>query len=99
VDRDLAGRVLGDGKRHRTTRVESDRVRGQCVSLHPDWSALSHQVVSPTVPETESAATYWYFAIALFGAAMTPYEVFLSSGAVEEHWTVKDLVVCPAIDC
>jgi Mn2+/Fe2+ NRAMP family transporter len=60
--------------------------------LHPDWSALSHQVVSPTVPETESAATYWYFAIALFGAAMTPYEVFFfSSGAVEEHWTVKDL--------
>ena len=60
--------------------------------LHPDWSALAHQVVSPTVPETESAATYWYFAIALFGAAMTPYEVFFfSSGAVEEHWTVKDL--------
>jgi Mn2+/Fe2+ NRAMP family transporter len=35
---------------------------------------------------------YWYFAIALFGAAMTPYEVFFfSSGAVEEHWTKKDL--------
>ena len=30
--------------------------------------------------------------IALFGAAMTPYEVFIfSSGAVEEKWTVKDL--------
>jgi Mn2+/Fe2+ NRAMP family transporter len=60
--------------------------------LHPDWSALAHQAVSPSVPGTESAATYWYFAIALFGAAMTPYEVFFfSSGAVEEHWTVKDL--------
>ena len=60
--------------------------------LHPDWSALSHQVVSPTIPSAESAATYWYYAIALFGAAMTPYEVFFfSSGAVEEHWTVKDL--------
>jgi Mn2+/Fe2+ NRAMP family transporter len=35
---------------------------------------------------------YWYFAIALFGAAMTPYEVFFfSSGAVEEHWKTKDL--------
>jgi len=60
--------------------------------LHPNWSALSHQVVSPVIPDTESAATYWYYAIALFGAAMTPYEVFFfSSGAVEEHWTVKDL--------
>ena len=49
-------------------------------------------MVSPSIPSTESAATYWYFAIALFGAAMTPYEVFFfSSGAVEEHWTVKDL--------
>src|SRR5258705_12849456 len=60
--------------------------------LAPDWSALAHQAVAPQIPDTESAATYWYFAIALFGAAMTPYEVFFfSSGAVEEHWTVKDL--------
>ena len=60
--------------------------------LTPDWSALAHQAVAPQIPDTESAATYWYFAIALFGAAMTPYEVFFfSSGAVEEHWTVKDL--------
>jgi Mn2+/Fe2+ NRAMP family transporter len=51
-----------------------------------------HKATAPVIPETESAATYWYFAIALFGAAMTPYEVFFfSSGAVEEHWTKKDL--------
>ena len=61
-------------------------------ALHPHWSELMHQVGAPVIPETESAATYWYFAIALFGAAMTPYEVFFfSSGAVEEHWTIKDL--------
>ncbi|WP_445169319.1 NRAMP family divalent metal transporter [Mycolicibacterium sp. Dal123E01] len=61
-------------------------------ALHPDWSALSHQTLAPAIPESESAATYWYFAIALFGAAMTPYEVFFfSSGAREEHWTSKDL--------
>ena len=61
-------------------------------ALHPNWSELMHQVGAPVIPETESAATYWYFAIALFGAAMTPYEVFFfSSGAVEEHWTIKDL--------
>jgi manganese transport protein len=45
-------------------------------------------------PPTESWATYAFFAIALLGAAMTPYEVFFfSSGAVEEHWTRKDLLV------
>ena len=60
--------------------------------LAPDWAGLTHQAATPVIPETESPATYWYFAIALFGAAMTPYEVFFfSSGAVEERWTVKDL--------
>jgi manganese transport protein len=60
--------------------------------LSPNWSDLASQASAPVIPDTESAATYWYFAIALFGAAMTPYEVFFfSSGAVEEKWTVKDL--------
>jgi Mn2+/Fe2+ NRAMP family transporter len=46
------------------------------------------------VPSTETPFTYAYFAIALLGAAMTPYEVFFfSSGAVEEKWTVEDLNV------
>jgi Mn2+/Fe2+ NRAMP family transporter len=63
-------------------------------ALQPDWGGLVHQSVHPTIPESESAATYWYYAIALFGAAMTPYEVFFfSSGAVEEHWRPKDLGV------
>ncbi len=61
-------------------------------ALHPNWGDLMHQATAPAIPEQESAATYWYFAVALFGAAMTPYEVFFfSSGAVEEHWTRKDL--------
>jgi Mn2+/Fe2+ NRAMP family transporter len=61
-------------------------------ALQPNWGDLWHQATAPLIPEKESAATYWYFAIALFGAAMTPYEVFFfSSGAVEEHWTKKDL--------
>jgi len=61
-------------------------------ALQPDWSAIADQAVSPVIPPTESAATYWYYAIALFGAAMTPYEVFFfSSGAVEEGWSIKDL--------
>src|SRR5205085_6534525 len=49
---------------------------------------------NPHVPSSESLPTYWYFAIALFGAAMTPYEVFFfSSGAVEEHWSKQDLMI------
>lgn len=60
--------------------------------LQPDWADLADQAMTPVIPEQESGATYWYFAIALFGAAMTPYEVFFfSSGAVEEHWTRRDL--------
>ncbi|KAA0102171.1 hypothetical protein CIW49_02260 [Mycolicibacterium sp. P1-18] len=60
--------------------------------LHPDWADLGRQAVLPAVPASESTATYWYYAIALFGAAMTPYEVFFfSSGAVEERWTIDDL--------
>jgi manganese transport protein len=45
-------------------------------------------------PPGEGWPAYVFFAIALLGAAMTPYEVFFfSSGAVEEHWTRRDLVV------
>jgi manganese transport protein len=60
----------------------------------PDWNALITQATHPSVPHEETVFSYAYFAIALFGAAMTPYEVFFfSSGAVEEHWTTKDLNV------
>jgi Mn2+/Fe2+ NRAMP family transporter len=62
--------------------------------LHPDWSQLWHGASHPTVPSGEGHATYFYYAIALFGAAMTPYEVFFfSSGAVEERWTRSDLAL------
>ena len=61
--------------------------------LGPDWSDLLHEATHPSVPGSEGVPTYWYYAVALFGAAMTPYEVFFfSSGGVEEHWTRKDLV-------
>jgi Mn2+/Fe2+ NRAMP family transporter len=60
--------------------------------LHPDWSHLWHGASHPSVPSGEGTPTYFYYAIALFGAAMTPYEVFFfSSGAVEEHWSTQDL--------
>ncbi|MEN3358026.1 MAG: manganese transport protein [Mycobacteriales bacterium] len=62
--------------------------------LHPPWGDLAHQVVAPHKPAGEGLPTYFYYAIALFGAAMTPYEVFFfSSGAVEEHWSAKDIPI------
>ncbi|MFN2593938.1 MAG: NRAMP family divalent metal transporter [Actinomycetota bacterium] len=60
----------------------------------PDWGAVLHQAMHPVVPYGEGHPTYFYFAIALFGAAMTPYEVFFfSSGAIEEHWGRGDLKI------
>jgi manganese transport protein len=60
--------------------------------LGPDWGALVREVTHPAVAEDESLPAYAFFAIALLGAAMTPYEVFFfSSGAVEERWTKEDL--------
>lgn len=65
--------------------------------LGPDWGELVAQATRPQVPAGEPVPTYWYYAVALFGAAMTPYEVFFfSSGAREEKWTAKDLSVSRA---
>jgi Mn2+/Fe2+ NRAMP family transporter len=60
--------------------------------LGPDWSDLAHQATHPSNAPGEGLPTYFFYAVALFGAAMTPYEVFFfSSGGVEERWTAKDL--------
>lgn len=60
--------------------------------LHPE--GLLTSAMHPGPPANETWATYLFFAVALFGAAMTPYEVFFfSSGAVEERWTRRDLNV------
>ena len=60
--------------------------------IGPDWGSLAHNALEPVVPATETGFTYAFFAIALLGAAMTPYEVFFfSSGAVEDGWSPTDL--------
>jgi manganese transport protein len=60
--------------------------------LGPDWGQLIHAATHPQNPSTERISTYLYYAIALFGAAMTPYEVFFfSSGGVEERWTAQSM--------
>jgi manganese transport protein len=64
------------------------------VQIGPDWGELFHQASHPSIVSEETPFTYAYFAIALFGAAMTPYEVFFfSSGAVEDGWTERDLAL------
>jgi Mn2+/Fe2+ NRAMP family transporter len=61
--------------------------------LGPDTGELWRQAVHTGPPQGEDWGTYWFFAVALFASALTPYEVFFfSSGAVEERWTRKDLL-------
>ena len=44
------------------------------------------------MPESHSAAVYWYFVVGLIAAALMPYEIyFYSSGAVEEDWDESDI--------
>lgn len=65
--------------------------------LGPDWGELAAGMSPAEKPGGESWATYAFFGVALFGAAMTPYEVFFfSSGGVEERWTDKDIGVMRA---
>lgn len=60
--------------------------------LGPDWGRLFHDVTHPVIPSGEAVPTYWFYAIAMLGAQMTPYEVFFfSSGVVEHHWTRENL--------
>ncbi|MBF4769895.1 divalent metal cation transporter [Nocardioides agariphilus] len=60
--------------------------------LDPDWGHLGSQLVTVDKPSDETWPVWSYYAVALFGAALTPYEVFFfSSGGVEEHWQVEDL--------
>jgi Mn2+/Fe2+ NRAMP family transporter len=60
--------------------------------LGPDWGSLWHQAATAAKPQQEAWPSYLYYAVALFGAAMTPYEVFFfSSGGVEEGWGERSL--------
>src|SRR4029078_4255007 len=78
---------------HGLARVGSVVLGVALWSLGPDGGDLIHQVVAPHKPGSESTLTYFYYAIALFVAALTPYEVcFFSSGGVEEKWTPDDII-------
>lgn len=60
--------------------------------LGPDWGQMLHDATHPAVPQGDGRPTYFFYAIAMLGAQMTPYEVFFfSSGVVEHKWTKDDL--------
>jgi Mn2+/Fe2+ NRAMP family transporter len=60
------------------------------VKLHPAWGDVGKGLV-PTAP-TDQRAHYWFLAVGIVGAAISPYlAYFYSSGAIEEHWTVEYL--------
>jgi Mn2+/Fe2+ NRAMP family transporter len=62
------------------------------LKMHPDWSEVGRGLV-PSAPRTD-AAHYWFLAIGIIGATISPYMFyFYSSGAVEDHWDESYLTV------
>lgn len=61
-------------------------------ALHPRWTSVAAGLM-PTRPAHE-AARYWYLAVSILGASISPYlYAFYSSGAIEDGWTTEDLGV------
>jgi Mn2+/Fe2+ NRAMP family transporter len=60
--------------------------------LGPDWGEMLHNVTQPQLPAGEGLPTYFFYALVMLGAQMTPYEVFFfSSAAVEHRWRARNL--------
>jgi Mn2+/Fe2+ NRAMP family transporter len=56
--------------------------------LHPDWHGVASSLW-PSTP-THDRARYWYLAVSIMGASISPYLfVFYSSGAIEDGWSVE----------
>jgi len=59
--------------------------------MHPSYGAVLRGAV-PTLPHTKPAH-YWFIAVSVLGASISPYLFFFySSGAIEEKWG-RDFVV------
>ncbi|HKS25839.1 MAG TPA: divalent metal cation transporter [Thermoanaerobaculia bacterium] len=62
------------------------------VKMHPDWIPLARGAVAPVFPPHDQSGQYWFTAVSILGATISPYMFyFYSSGAVEEGWKEKDL--------
>src|SRR5205085_2817716 len=66
------------------------------VRFHPDWGHVARDLL-PNRPQLSPGSTmlqYAYFAVALMSSVMFPYETyFYASGAIEDAWTQKDIVM------
>jgi Mn2+/Fe2+ NRAMP family transporter len=66
------------------------------LAVHPPWQEVARGLV-PQIPLGASKGdglAYAYFVVAITSAVMFPYETyFYSSGAIEDHWSPKDLPI------
>jgi len=63
--------------------------------MHPDTAQAAAGLV-PTLPSgpTDKQLLYGYYAVALLSSVMLPYETyFYASGAIEDHWTPRDITL------
>jgi Mn2+/Fe2+ NRAMP family transporter len=59
-------------------------------ALHPRWTSVGRGLL-PTLP-AHDGARYWYLAVSILGASISPYLfMFYSSGAIEDGWTHEHL--------
>ena len=62
------------------------------IQLHPTWPTLGRALL-PSLPSHDNAR-YWYLAISMLGASISPYlYLFYSAGAIEDEWTIEHLGV------
>jgi Mn2+/Fe2+ NRAMP family transporter len=55
------------------------------VMLRPDWTRVAVAAL-PTLPDRDGA-NYWFIAVSILGASISPYLfLFYSSGAIEDKW-------------
>lgn len=55
------------------------------VVMHPDWRSVLHGLIPSA--NTPNSAHYWFVAVSILGASISPYLFFFySSGAVEDDW-------------
>jgi len=55
------------------------------IAMRPPWSQIVHGVL-PTLP-VHDKAHYWFVAVSILGASISPYLFFFySSGAIEDEW-------------
>jgi Mn2+/Fe2+ NRAMP family transporter len=60
--------------------------------LHPQWSSVGAALL-PSRP-SHDPARYWYLAVSILGASISPYlYLFYSAGAIEDEWTPEYLPV------